>query len=129
MVGFWIFMFLMILLFPLFLLVMGIVFVKKPPKSIGSLYGYNTSRSLQNDETWAFAHAYCGKIWLILGMLMLILSVLIYTIPTLVLEMQKEISGIIGGAIVGVQLLCILVTRIPVERALKKNFDSFGVRR
>lgn len=72
--GFWIYMMVMNLLIPLIMIVFGMRFIKKPPEKINYIYGYRTSMSMKNQETWDFAHRYCGKLWLILGWFMIILS-------------------------------------------------------
>ena len=61
--GFWIFMFLSNELIPILMLLFGWIFKKHPPKNINSVYGYRTSMSTKNIETWNFAHAYCGRLW------------------------------------------------------------------
>ena len=36
--------------------------MKKAPKEINSVFGYRTSMSMKNKDTWEFAHKYCGKV-------------------------------------------------------------------
>ena len=63
--GFWLFCTASSLLIPLVMLFFGRRFLTKPPKSINSLYGYRTARSMKNQQTWDFAHRVCGKLcWL-----------------------------------------------------------------
>lgn len=61
--GFWLFCTASSLLIPLVMLFFGRRFLTKPPKSINSLYGYRTARSMKNQQTWDFAHRVCGKLW------------------------------------------------------------------
>ncbi len=78
-----------------------------------------------NKETWEFAHQYCGKIWWILGWVLLVLS----SIPLVyVIGRNVNTVGIVGGIVVAVQLLTVFCSIIPVERALKENFDKDGFR-
>ena len=65
--GFWIYMLIMDLLIPTVMVLFGRAFLKKAPKEINYVFGYGTSRSMKNKDTWEFAHRYCGKIWLICG--------------------------------------------------------------
>ena len=60
-------MFIMDLLIPIVMVLFGRPFLKKAPKEINYVFGYRTSRSMKNKDTWEFAHRYCGKIWLICG--------------------------------------------------------------
>ena len=59
--GFWIFMLIMDLLLPFTMIGFGRYFMKKAPKEINSVFGYRTSMSMKNKDTWEFAHKYCGK--------------------------------------------------------------------
>ena len=59
--GFGIFMLLMDLLIPLTMVVFGKMFMTKSPKNINAVFGYRTTMSMKNKDTWEFAHKYCGK--------------------------------------------------------------------
>ena len=61
--GFWIFMLIMDLLIPFTMIGFGKMFLKKAPDQINYVFGYRTSMSMKNQDTWVFAHHYCGKIW------------------------------------------------------------------
>ena len=56
---FWIFMLIMDLLLPFTMIGFGRYFMKKAPKEINSVFGYRTSMSMKNKDTWEFAHKYC----------------------------------------------------------------------
>ena len=64
---FWWFMFISDLLIPLVMIVGGMMMWKRTPKKINGIYGYRTSRSMKNLDTWTFAHRYIGRLWCILG--------------------------------------------------------------
>lgn len=124
--GFWIFMLCTVLLVPLIMLFFGLYFKNKSPKEINSLFGYRTTMSMKNKDTWEFAHHYCGRLWLVLGMIMLPLSV----IPMLFFINQDiDVVGIAGGIIEGIQVVILLISIFPTEKALKKTFDENGNRR
>lgn len=124
--GFWIFMLCTVLLVPLIMLFLGLYFKNKSPKEINSLFGYRTTMSMKNKDTWEFAHHYCGRLWLVLGMIMLPLSV----IPMLFFINQDiDVVGIAGGIIEGIQVVVLLISIFPTEKALKKTFDENGNRR
>ena len=124
--GFWIFMLIMDLLFPFTMIGFGRYFMKKAPKEINSLFGYRTSMSMKNKDTWEFAHKYCGKVWYVCGMVMLPITVICML---LVIGENKDCVGSIGGIINGVQLIPLIGAIIPTEIALRKNFDKNGTRR
>ena len=116
-------MLLSILMIPLLMIGFGLLFMKKPPKRINSLFGYRTKRSMMNQDTWNFAHQYCGKIWLVCGLVIIPLSLL----PILlVVGKNEQVISMAVSIILGIQVILLLASLIPTERALKNNFDEFG---
>ena len=73
---FWFFCLFIDLLVPVIAIVFGLKFRKAPPKSINSLFGYRTERSMKDHESWVLAHNLCGNIWYKLGLVMLPLSLI-----------------------------------------------------
>ena len=73
--GFWCFMLAMDLIIPLSMIFLGKYFSKRAPKEINMLFGYRTTRSTKNQDTWQFAHHFFGRLWYKMGLLLLILSV------------------------------------------------------
>ena len=122
---FWIFMLLVDLLIPLTMVVFGKQFMTRPPKSINAAFGYRTTMSMKNNDTWDFAHKYLGKLWFKFGIVLIPLSV----IP-LISVFSKAINtiGVVGGIVCIVQLVLAFGTIIPTEVALKKTFDRNGIR-
>ena len=55
--GFWIFMLVMDLLFPVIMIVMGRYFMKTSPKEINYIFGYRTNMSMKNKDTWNTAYS------------------------------------------------------------------------
>lgn len=124
--GFWIFMLIMDLLIPFTMIGFGYIFLKKAPKNINTLFGYRTTMSMKNKDTWEFAHKYCGKLWYVWGMILLFLTV----IPMLwVLGKSEDMIGTIGGILCGIQMIPLIGCIFPTEHALKRHFDENGNRR
>lgn len=123
---FFITMFICNLLMPLIMLIAGYCMYKKPPKEINGWVGYRTNMSKKNKDTWTFAHDYCGKLWIKLG-LILLLPTIIVQIPFV--HCSDDTIGIVACIVEGVQLIVLLASIIPVEKALKNTFDENGVRR
>ena len=123
--GFWIFMLVMDLLIPFTLIGFGKCFLKTAPKEINTTFGYRTTMSMKNKDTWEFAHRYCGKIWYISGLVMLPISLIIMLV---ILGKTENIIGTIGSLVCVVQLIPLIGAIIPTERALKRNFDENGNR-
>lgn len=123
---FWIFMLIMDLFLPFTMVGLGIFFMKKAPNKINAVFGYRTSMSMKNRDTWEFAHKYCGKIWYVCGMVMLPITIILML---LVIGKNIDCIGIAGGIICGVQLILLIGTIFPTETALRKHFDKNGKRR
>ena len=121
--GFWIFMLIMDLLIPFTMIGFGKYFLKTAPKEINAVFGYRTTMSMKNKDTWLFAHKYCGKIWYKVGLIMLPIS---FVIMLFVIGRTKDMIGMVGGIVCFVQMIPLVGTIIPTERALKMNFDENG---
>ncbi|HHT66365.1 MAG TPA: SdpI family protein [Clostridiales bacterium] len=124
--GFWIFMTIMNLLIPSTMIGFGSYFMKKPPKRINDLFGYRTTMSMKNRDTWEFAHHYAGKIWLITGWAALLISIIAML---LLLGQNTETIGRLGGIICLLQCIPLVAVIPPTEIALKKKFDKHGNRK
>ena len=119
----WFIMSIVSLFVPLIMLFIGIIFTKKAPNKINPVYGYRSRRSMKSPEAWKFAHFLCGKIWLYAGIVMLTLTILAML---LVLNKSQDTIGLVGTITLYVQLAVMILSLIPVEIALKRNFDENG---
>ncbi|ACO86704.1 SdpI family protein [Clostridium botulinum] len=124
--GFKIFIIVCNLIIPVIMLFFGVRFRKHGPKNINGIYGYRTSMSMKNKDTWEFAHQYCGRLWIKLGLIMLTISIIV---SVLVFTYVDEAQGIIDLILVTIQTIALIVSIFPVEKALKNNFDGNGNRR
>ena len=124
--GFWLFVTAMDLLVPAIMLYFGRRFQKKPPEKINQIYGYRTARSMKNQETWRFAHETCGRLWVRLGAVLLLLSL---AAAAMTFGRGVETAGIVSAVVVVVQVVVVIGSIVPVERALKRNFDDQGRKR
>lgn len=123
---FWCFMLVMALLIPGCMVGFGRSFMKNPPGEINGGYGYRTSRSMRNRETWAFAHAYSGRFWYRAGRITLAVSFV-----WMLLLFGKEV-GVVGNSglvLTALQMLPFLAVIPATERALKREFDDYGRKR
>ena len=124
--GFWWFMLDCDLLVPVLMIGTGYMMWKHPPKEINWVMGYRTSRSTKNLDTWKFAHDYCGRLWWKAGWIMLIPTAAVH-IPFY--RSSVDEIGTMASVLVGVQLVILILSIIPTERALKKTFTDEGIRR
>ena len=123
---FWFFMLVSVLLVPVTMILLGNLFYYRPPKKINSIYGYRTKRSMKNSQTWKFAHEHCGWLWMRFGAVMFALSL---ACINMVRGKDVDTIGICGGIIIMVQCLLLVLTIPITERALRKNFDEYGMKK
>ena len=123
---FWWFMFVCNILIPIILIIAGRMMWKHHPRKINLVYGYRTSRSMKNMDTWIFAHEYCGKLWWKIGWFSLLPSIAAQ-IPFF--NSSEDVVGIIGAIICILQLVILIASIFPTETALKKTFNDDGTRR
>ena len=120
--AFWFYMFTMDVFITLAMIIFGTRFMRKPPDKINVVL---TIRPClwKNKETWEFAHKYCGKLWLICGLIMFLVTVIIMLTMT-----KKDVVtiGTAGAIIVGIQFAHLISSVFLTERALRRNFDKNG---
>ena len=121
--GFWWFLFVCNLLIPSTMIIAGYMMWKHCPGKINRIMGYRTTRSMKNMDTWRFAHDYAGRLWWKTGWVLMIPTVLVQLPFT---KSNTNKVGILSLVIVSVQLLIMLLTIIPVEKALRKKFNDDG---
>ena len=123
---FWCMMLLFTLLSPATMIGFGRSFFKRPPRDINATFGYRTTMSMKNQETWKLAHTVCGRYWYCCGWLLLPLSV----VPILfVIGRGTETIGYTGVITVFIQLVPMLCALPVTEHALRKKFDKNGMRK
>ena len=106
---------------PIIMIVFGLYFRRGGPKKVNWWIGYRTSMASKNQETWVFAHKYVGKLWVPFGFIFAIFS-----IGAIILAEHGTLLAGIGMA----QFIAFcLITFIPVETALRKEFDKNGERK
>lgn len=124
--GLWIFTFVMDMLIPLTMIGFGKLFLKKAPKEINAVFGYRTSMSMKNRDTWEFAHKYCGRLWYRCGTVLLLVSAvaMLFTIGR-----SESVTGTVAAVVCALQIVFLIGSVYPTEKALKQNFDRDGKRR
>lgn len=123
---FW-FLFFCNMLVPLMMLGIGYAFKGGHfPKGINGLCGYRTTMSMKNEKTWKFANTYWGKICWQIGWGIALLTVFATIFSYFAGENLFNMTSIV--LCMG-QCAVLLVTIIPVEKALKKKFDQNGEER
>lgn len=111
------------LLVPVIIMIAGGVMKSNAVGEINYLLGYRTKRSMSSSEAWHFANELCGKIWLIGGLVMIPLTIIGMFISIRLAGLEAGV-----GIICMLQIAAMLLSLIPVESILKKNFDEDGNR-
>ncbi len=120
---YWLFMFVMTLLIPAAMTVFGRKFMNNPPIKINHLFGYRTTRSMKNEQTWIFAQKLCGKMCYKFGIYALAPSILAMLF---VIGRGEEVISSVGIIVTMVQGFAMIFIMILVERELRKNYDKDG---
>ena len=124
--GYWGFMLVLVLIIPCLMIYFGRRFYKKgAPKDINTKFGYRTVRSMQNWYTWDFAHRYFGKLFSLIGLIMLPVSAALIAATV---KLPLDAQTIIAVIIMAVESLVLIVPVVLTESKLKKSFDEKGNR-
>lgn len=118
-------LFICTLLVPVIILIIGLIFLKVQVKDINGLMGYRTPMSMKNQETWDFANRYFPKVWIVMSIGMLVITLLCWLI---LIKQSIAVAEKTATAITLVQTALLFLSIIPCEIALKKNFDKDGNR-
>ena len=124
--GMWIYLTLISLLVPGILAAIGSIFRNSAPADINPIYGYRSTMSMKNQDTWEFANTYWGKLAWKWGLTLIPASA---AIMVAVIWAGVEVVSITLGVVEMLQILVLLGTIPAVERALKREFDQDGNRR
>ena len=111
-------------LIPAMMVAFGSLWRAHPPKTINGVYGYRTRRSTQNQETWAFAHGYVGRLWRRWGWVLAAATAVWGGITRLLPAVDPWLEGVLL-----LQLAVLLATLPCTERALGRTFCRDGSRR
>lgn len=116
-----------LMIIPISMIGFGSLWKKNSPKEINYGYGYRTTRSMKNADTWEFAHKYMAKIWPLFGKVMTV-GVILLTIILFIIKADKDTQGNIILVATALEIIGGLVYPIFLtEKALKQNFDENGV--
>lgn len=108
------------LFIPLIMIALGHYFSNHAPSKINYIFGYRTSMSMKNQETWNFAHHHFGTMWKRFGFILLIFSIIS---SLFINDANKETVCMM---VYSVQLIILITPIFFTERALRKNFTTDG---
>lgn len=108
---------------PLVLIVIGKLFQKYPSKEPNIAIGFRTKLSMINKETWDYAQRLFPKVWVSLGRMQLITSLIILF---LLYSEDKDYTGNLALILMIVQVALMLGSILYVNLKLREAFNSDG---
>lgn len=106
-----------IFIIPLLIVLIGYLMNKYPSKKINYFIGYRTFNSMKNENNWKLANQYCGKLWFKIGLIMLIISILLFIFNLLkIITFTENMLSII----VLIQIIPLLISIFFIENKIKK---------
>ena len=106
-----------IFLIPLLIILIGYLMNKYPPEKINYFIGYRTFNSMKNENNWKLANQYCGKLWFKIGLIMLIISILLFVLNLLkIITFTETMLSII----ILIQIIPLLISIFFIENKIKK---------
>lgn len=122
----WWTMFICNLLIAVLMIATGAWMRKGGTKTVNPFLGYRTTRSMKNADTWEFAHRYFGRLWFVIG-LILLLPTALAQIPFY--NSSEDTAGTVGLIVCVAEMAALILPVIPTELALKRNFNDDGTRK
>ena len=124
--GIWFMMLGFNLLIPAIMLGAGKLFLKKAPKDINWIFGYRTTMSMKNEDTWAFAHNVDGAFLWKWGWVALVITVVGML---LLFGRSVELVSTAGCILMFAQMIPLIAVIPHTEKALHNTFDKDGTRK
>lgn len=122
--GFKVFMSFGVLLIPGIMIFFGRTMMDHPPKTINAAYGYRTTMSMMNQDTWDYAQAACAKRWRRWGRILALI-----TLVVLIVALRRPSGEDYMGYYTALETAFLLASVAATEIDLRRTFDAKGQRR
>lgn len=107
------------LLIPFTMIIIGIIYKRFTPKKINKISGYRTRRSMLSIYTWQYSNGRMAELWLKWGALLFFIIIISKLIVPIDEESLSMIHTFLG--------MGVLIIAIPIiEKELKEKFDEKG---
>lgn len=113
-----------LLLTPGIMVISGRIMTDHPPKTINGAYGYRTSMSMINQDTWDYAQAACAERWRKWGRLLALIS-----LAVLIYALRRPGGEDFMGYYTAFEVAFLLASVAATEIDLRRTFDANGQRR
>jgi len=101
----------------------GMITQAYPPKQINSFYGYRTSSSMKNQETWDEANRYAPKMMWAIGLYSIIIGVATAFIINYWVPVSFK-GGLMAGTTIASAIIPAVILMVSTERHLDKTFNK-----
>ena len=105
-----------IYIIPILITLIGILMYKRPPKKVNWVIGYRTRKSMKNEKVWKKANKYCGKLWIVIGSVMIVVAILLNVVFYFKMIIFSET---ILTIIVFCEIIPLLLSGLMVEYKIK----------
>ena len=105
----------------LILFIVGLLFKTFPPTKINSVYGYRSTASRRNLDTWKVANSYSAGLMTLEGLLLSVIGLI-----TTFINDNRAIETALG---IGLMFSSFIVLVVATEKHLNKLFDKDGNRK
>ena len=122
--GFKVFMSFGVLLIPGIMIFFGRTMMDHPPKTINAAYGYRTTMSMINQDTWDYAQVACAKRWRKWGRVLALI-----TLVVLIFALRRPAFADVLGFYTAFETAYLLASVAATEIDLRRTFDERGQRR
>lgn len=122
--GFKVFMAFAVYVIPGIMIFFGRIMMDHPPKTINGAYGYRTTMSMINQDTWDYAQAACAKRWRRWGWVLGLITLIV-----LFFALRRPAFADVLGFYTAFETAYLLASVAATEMDLRRTFDEKGQRR
>lgn len=113
-----------VLLIPGIMIFFGRIMMDHPPKTINAAYGYRTTMSMINQDTWDYAQAACANRWRRWGRVLALITLIV-----LFFALRRPAFADVLGFYTAFETAFLLASVAATEIDLRRTFDQKGDRR
>ena len=119
--AFRVFMAFAVFLIPGIMVFFGGLMMDHPPKTINGAYGFRTTMSMINQDTWDYAQVACAKRWRRWGRVLALI-----TLVVLIVALRRPAFADVLGFYTAFETAFLLASVAATEIDLRRTFDREG---
>lgn len=122
--AFRVFMAFAVFLIPGIMVFFGGLMMDHPPKTINGAYGFRTTMSMINQDTWDYAQVACAKRWRRWGRVLALITLIV-----LFFALRRPTFADVLGIYTAFETAYLLASVAATEMDLRRTFDKEGRRK